>query len=121
MGARNGAAALASRGRPGAGEELLTRCGFAHVRRQRVPFAWEFADPDSFARALAATGPAYEAIQQVGESAFLEAAAHAARAHQRDGLPLRAEIDVVGYLGCKPAPRLARSPYTDRDNPGGTR
>ena len=40
------------------------------VERLDVPFAWEFADPDLSARALAATGPAYEAIQNVGEAEF---------------------------------------------------
>ena len=49
------------------GEELLARAGFVDVRRVDVPFAWEFADPESYARALASTGPAYEAIQAVGE------------------------------------------------------
>jgi hypothetical protein len=47
---------------------------------------------------LAYTGPAYEAIQNVGQDAFHEAALHEAPKHVRDGLPLRAEIDVVGYL-----------------------
>ncbi len=95
-------AAMVSLGRPGAGEELLSRHGFAGVRRVAVPFAWEFADPDCFARALCSTGPAYEAIQNAGEQAFLEAAADGARARVREGLPLRAEINVVGYLGHKP-------------------
>jgi SAM-dependent methyltransferase len=95
-------AAMVSLGRPGAGEELLARWGFADVQRLNVPFAWEFADPDIFARALASTGPAYEAIQNVGEPAFLEAAVQAARGHVRDGLPLRAEINVVGYVARKP-------------------
>jgi SAM-dependent methyltransferase len=107
-------AAMVALGRPGAGEELLARYGFADVQRQSVPFVWEFADPDSFARALAATGPAYEAIQRVGESVFLEQAAQAARAHQREGLPLRAEIDVVGYLGRKPTRRLTAPQHADR-------
>jgi hypothetical protein len=87
-------AAMVALGRPGAGEELLSRHGFADVRRVAVPFVWEFADPDCFARALSSTGPAYEAIQHIGEQVFLEAAADGARV--RDGLPLRAEINVVG-------------------------
>ena len=103
---------MAALGRPGAGEELLSRCGFTDVRRVRVPFVWEFADPGVFARALAATGPGYEAVQHVGEEAFTEAAVAAARVCQRDGLPLRAEIDVTGYLGRKPGPG---------NLPGGTR
>ena len=91
-------------GRPGRGEELLARCGFVDVQRRTIPFAWEFADPPSFARALASTGPAYEAIQHVGESAFTETAMQAAAVQVRNRLPLRAEIDVVGYLGRKPNP-----------------
>ncbi len=95
-------AAMVSLGRPGAGERLLELCGFVDIRRVEVPFAWEFADPDVFARAVASTGPAYEAIQSVGEEAFYQAAVEQARAHVREGLPLRAEINVVGYLARKP-------------------
>jgi hypothetical protein len=51
---------------------------------------------------LASSGPAYEAIQNVGEDAFLDAAREQARQQVREGLPLRAEIDVVGYLARKP-------------------
>ena len=46
-------AAMVALGRPGRGEELLDRCGFVDVQRRTIPFAWEFADPGSFARALA--------------------------------------------------------------------
>lgn len=91
-------AAMVSLGRPGAGEQALTAGGFEDVRRVEVPFAWEFADPDSYARALAATGPAYEAIQHVGEAEFHRAAVEVATERVREGLPLRAEILVVGYL-----------------------
>jgi SAM-dependent methyltransferase len=95
-------AAMVSLGRPGVGETLLESCGLVDIRRVDVPFAWEFADPEVFARALASTGPAYEAIQNVGEEAFHDAAVDQARAHIRDGLPLRAEINVVGYVARKP-------------------
>ncbi len=97
-------AAMVALGRPGRGEEILAGYGFVDVRRRTIPFAWEFADPVSFVRALASTGPAYEAIQHAGEAAFTERAVQAATAQVRDGLPLRAEIDVVGYLGRKPHP-----------------
>jgi SAM-dependent methyltransferase len=93
---------MVSLGRPGAGETLLERCRFVDIRRVEVPFAWEFADPEVFARALASTGPAYEAIQNVGQDAFHQAAVDLAREQVRDGLPLRAEINVVGYLARKP-------------------
>ena len=97
------------------GEELLARSGFVDVRRVEVPCVWEFADPAAYARALASTGPAYEAIQTVGEEAFAAYAEELARERVRAGLPLRAEIAVVGYLartpvGATPAPQLpARS------------
>ena len=55
-----------------------------------------------YARALAATGPAYEAIQNAGEAEFHRAAVEQARQQLRDGLPLRADINVVGYLARKP-------------------
>jgi SAM-dependent methyltransferase len=96
-------AAMVALGRPGVGEDLLARFGFIDVKRVKVPFAWEFPDPEMYARALASTGPAYEAMQNVGEAAFITAATEAARDRVRDGVPLRAEIDVVGYLARKPA------------------
>ena len=95
-------AVMVSLGRPGAGEQLLESYGFADVERLDVPFAWEFADPQLYARALAATGPAYEAIQNVGEAEFHRAAVEQAQQQLRAGLPLRAEIKVVGYLARKP-------------------
>jgi SAM-dependent methyltransferase len=91
-------AAMVALGRPGVGEQVLTDAGFDEVRRVEVPFAWDFSDPDVYARALAATGPAYEAIQNVGEAEFHRAAVEVASEHLRDGLPLRAEILVVGYV-----------------------
>jgi ubiquinone/menaquinone biosynthesis C-methylase UbiE len=51
---------------------------------------------------VVATGPAYEAIQNVGEAEFHRAAVEQAQRQLRDGLPLRAEINVVGYLARKP-------------------
>jgi len=95
-------ATMVSLGRPGAGEMLLESCGFVDTRRVEVPFAWEFADPEMFARALASTGPAYEAMQNIGPDAFHQAALDQAGEQVRDGLPLRAEINVVGYLTRKP-------------------
>ena len=64
-------------------------------------FAWEFADPQIYARTLASTGPAYEAVRAVGEEAFHDAAVRIAAEQVRDGLPLRAEIAVTGYLARK--------------------
>jgi SAM-dependent methyltransferase len=95
-------AAMVSLGRPGAGEQLLERYGYEHVERVEIPFAWEFPDPETFARAMASAGPAYEAIQTVGEDEFVRVAIEVAAQRQREGLPLRAEIKVVGYLARRP-------------------
>jgi len=95
-------ATMVSLGRPGAGEQLLQASGFAAIERVAIPFAWEFADPQVYARAVTASGPAYEAIQNVGEAEFHRAAVELATQQLRDGLPLRAEINVVGYLARKP-------------------
>ena len=89
-------------GRPGAGEELLAAYGFVDIERVEVPFVWEFSDAELYARAISSTGPAYEAIQNVGEAAFSDAAVIEATPHLRNGLPLRAEIAVVGFLARKP-------------------
>mgnify|MGYP000019276413 CR=1 FL=1 len=50
------------------GHEADDRDGLAaHLRAAEIPFVFEFADPETFARGLASTGPAYEAIQSIGE------------------------------------------------------
>jgi SAM-dependent methyltransferase len=96
-------AAMVSLGRPGAGEELLARYGFEQIRRVAIPCVWEFADAATYARAVGSTGPAFEAMENVGERGFVEFAMATAQDRVRDGLPLRAAIDVVGYLAVKPA------------------
>jgi uncharacterized peroxidase-related enzyme len=100
-------AAMVALGRPGAGEELLADAGFTDIERLEVPFVFEFADPESYARALASTGPAFEAIQAVGETAFLHAAIELSQEKVREGLPLRAHIALVGYTAAKPVSRRA--------------
>jgi SAM-dependent methyltransferase len=95
-------AQMVSLGRPGAGEQVLESHGFTAIERVNVPFAWEFADPELYARAVAASGPGYEAIQNVGEAEFHRAAVEQAQQQLRDGLPLRAELNVVGYFARKP-------------------
>lgn len=96
-------AAMVSLGRPGVGEELLVTYGFVDVRRVAIPFAWEFADPHHFARAIGSTGPAFEAVENVGREQFEAYAVTQAEERMRRGLPLRAEIDLVGYLAVKPS------------------
>jgi SAM-dependent methyltransferase len=95
-------AAMVSLGRPGVGEALLEASGFVDVSRIKIPLAWEFSDPQIYARALASTGPAYEAIQNVGETEFARSAVELAQQQHRAGLPIRAQLDVIGYVARKP-------------------
>jgi SAM-dependent methyltransferase/alkylhydroperoxidase family enzyme len=111
-------AEMVALGRPGAGEDLLARSGFVDIERIDIPFVWEFADPAEYARALASTGPAYEAMQAVGEEAFLQFATDLARDHVRDGLPVRAAIAVVGYIARKPFADAALSGETQSADVG---
>ena len=97
-------AAMVALGRPGAGEALLADCGFVDIERHEIPFVAEFADPETYARAISSVGPAYEAIANVGEEEFIRSAIDVARRRVRDGLPLRAQIASVGYVARKPQP-----------------
>jgi len=89
-------------GRPGVGEAFLRESGFEPEERFVVPWAMEFADPEMYARGMASTGPAYEAMQNIGEAAFLERAAELAREHVVEGVPLRGQVQLFGYIGTKP-------------------
>jgi SAM-dependent methyltransferase len=88
-------------GRPGVGEAFLEDRGFEVAERFEVPFAFEYPDPATYARGVAATGPAYEAIQSIGEDEFVARATELAAQHIRDGVPLRGEIQLFGYVGTK--------------------
>ena len=97
-------AAMVSLGRPGAGEELLRRWGFEDVQRVEIPFAWEFADPETYARTRAASGPGVRGDPERRRRG-VRPVRHRPAPQVRDGLPLRAEIKVVGYLARKPVSR----------------
>jgi len=88
-------------GRPGVGEAFLADRGFEVGERFEVPFVLEYADPATYARGLASTGPAFEAIQSIGEEAFLARAVTLAEEHVRPGLPLRGAVQLFGYIGTK--------------------
>jgi SAM-dependent methyltransferase/alkylhydroperoxidase family enzyme len=103
-------AAMVALGRPGVGEALLEDKGFEEISRNEIPCVWEFSDPATYARALASTGPAFEAIQSVGEEEFLRAAEECAGQHLREGLPLRASIAIVGFIAKKPSTRVEHQP-----------
>jgi len=95
-------ASMVALGRPGVGEELLANKEFVEITRSDITSVWEFADPPTYARAVAATGPAFEAIQAVGEGEFIRFAEDVAQGRVREGLPLRATIAIVGYTARKP-------------------
>lgn len=88
-------------GRPGVGEEFLDRAGFDVAERFEIPFVFEYPDPEIYARAVAATGPAYEAMQSVGEAEFVARATELAAGQVREGLPLRGAAQLFGYVGTK--------------------
>ncbi|MBI1378449.1 MAG: methyltransferase domain-containing protein [Frankiales bacterium] len=105
--------AMNALGRPGVGEQALADHGFTDVRRHDVPFAWEFPDPQGYARALASTGPAYEAIRAIGEEEFLRHAEELAAERVRHGLPLRAVLPVVAFTARAPQPAPPPAPAAD--------
>lgn len=92
---------MVSLGRPGVGEAFLADRGFEVADRFEIPFAIEYADPATYASGIASTGPAYESIQSIGEDEFLARATDLAAQHVRDGLPLRGEVQLFGYIGTK--------------------
>lgn len=92
---------MVSLGRPGVGESFLADRGFEVDERFEIPFHFEFADPETYARTMASTGPAFEAIQDIGEAEFLVRATELAASHVRPGLPLRGGIQLFGYVGTK--------------------
>jgi len=92
---------MVSLGRPGVGEAFLADRGFKVADRFEIPFAIEYADPATYARGIASTGPAYESIQSIGEDEFLARATDLAAQHVRAGLPLRGEVQLFGYIGTK--------------------
>jgi len=94
-------AKMVSLGRPGIGEAFLDGHGFEPEDRFEVPFFMEFADPEMYARTIASTGPAYEAIQSLGLEKFLDDATSLAAEHVRPGLPLRGHLQLFGYVGVK--------------------
>ncbi len=88
---------------PGAAAQFLTDADLLPGEVFAVPSVLEFADPEHFARGLASTGPGFQAVQAAGEQAFHDACLLAAQPFVRAGLPIRAELPLLGILGRAPA------------------
>ena len=99
---RENTGAMVNIGRPGVAEQLMTEAGLAPGTRTSLRLSWEFPDIDLAARALASTGPAYLAIQHMGEAAFLASAREAAAALFVEGVGVRAEVEVQCLVGVVP-------------------
>ncbi len=87
---------------PGVAAGLLHDNGLVVDEEFPVPFFLEFADAEHYARSLAATGPGYEAVQAVGEDAFHAACLQTAALFVHEGLPIRAELSLLGIIGHAP-------------------
>jgi SAM-dependent methyltransferase len=94
--------AMVSIGRPGVAEQLMTEAGLIPGTRTSLRFYWEFPDAELAARALAATGPGYLAMQHLGEEAFMASARTAAASLYRAGLGVRAEVELQCLVGLVP-------------------
>jgi SAM-dependent methyltransferase len=88
-------------GRPGIGEAFLADRGFDVAERFEISSVLEFPDAETYARAVAASGPGYEAIQSIGEAESRARATDLAAGHVREGVPLRGLIQLFGYVGTK--------------------
>jgi SAM-dependent methyltransferase len=99
---RDNTGAMVNIGRPGMAEQLMTEAGLLPGTRTSLRLHWEFPDVDLAARALASTGPAYLAIQHVGEEAFMASARQAAAGLYIEGVGVRAEVELQFLVGVVP-------------------
>jgi len=99
---REHTSAMVNIGRPGVAEQLMTEAGLQPGTRTSLRLYWEFPDIDLAARALASTGPAYLAIQHMGEAAFMASVREAAAGLAIEGIGVRAEVEVQCLVGVVP-------------------
>jgi len=99
---RDHTGAMVNIGRPGMAEQLMTEAGLVPGIRTSLRLHWEFPDVELAARALASTGPAYLAIQHVGEEAFMASARQAAAGLYIEGVGVRAEVELQFLVGVVP-------------------
>ena len=96
---RDNTGAMVNIGRPGIAEQLMSEAGLVPGTRTSLRLHWEFPDVELAARALASTGPAYLAMQHVGEEAFMASAREAAASLYVEGVGVRAEVELQFLVG----------------------
>ena len=100
---RENTGAMVNIGRPGVAEQLMHDAGLDPGSRTSLRLCWEFPDVEFAARALAASGPGYLAIQHLGADAFMRAARAAADTLYVAGVGVRAEVEVQFLVGTVPS------------------
>jgi len=99
---RDNTGAMVNIGRPGIAEQLMIEAGLVPGTRTSLRQYWEFPDVELAARAFASTGPAYLAMQHVGEEAFMASAREAAAGLYVEGVGVRAEVELQFLVGVVP-------------------
>ena len=96
------AKAMANIAWAGVAEQMMVDAGLAPGERWTLAVPLEYPDAELAARAFASGGPAYLAMQTMGEEAFLDAARAAAEGLHVDGGGIRFAFDVQLLVGSKP-------------------
>jgi SAM-dependent methyltransferase len=90
-------------GRPGVAEQMLKDAGLEFADRGRVQVISELPDLDLTVRALAAAGPSWPAIQNVGYDQFAETLRQAMRPLYVEGIGVRIASEFGWIIGKVPA------------------
>jgi len=90
-------------GRPGVAEQMLDDAGLEFADRGTAQVITELPDLDLTVRALAAVGPSWPAIQNVGYAKFAEAMRQALRPLHVDGIGVRIVSELGWVIGKVPA------------------
>ncbi|HEY5866016.1 MAG TPA: class I SAM-dependent methyltransferase [Candidatus Tectomicrobia bacterium] len=99
---RDHTGAMVNIGRPDVAEQLMTAAGLLPGPRTSLRLHWEFPDIELAARALASIGPAYLAMQYIGEEAFMASVRQAAAGLYVEGIGVRAEVELQFLVGVVP-------------------
>jgi hypothetical protein len=90
-------------GRPGVAEQMLTDVGLEFAGRGTAQVISELPDLDLTVRALAAAGPSWPAIQNVGYDQFAGALRQAMRPLYVEGIGVRIVSEFGWIIGKVPA------------------